>query len=65
MQESNQSSNDTMSKTLELQKAAHIAAGVDPAEVRIDRLKRAINVLENNSSEFCECDKYEFEKVQR
>ncbi len=60
MQESSQSSNDTMSKTLELQKAAHIAAGADPAEVRIDRLKRAINVLENNSNEFCEAMSEDF-----
>mgnify|MGYP003968635253 FL=1 len=60
MSESNLSSNDDMSNILELQKKAHIKAGAVSAKVRIDRLNRAISVLENNSSEFCEAMSEDF-----
>lgn len=60
MSESNLSSNDEMNNILELQKRAHIAAGAVSAKVRVDRLNRAISVLENNSSQFCEAMSEDF-----
>ena len=60
MSESNVSNNDEMNTILALQKKAHISAGAVPAKVRIDRLNRAISVLENNSSQFCEAMSEDF-----
>ncbi|MDG2276632.1 MAG: coniferyl aldehyde dehydrogenase [Pseudomonadales bacterium] len=54
------SSSDEMNNILELQKRAQLRAGAVSAQVRIDRLRRAIGVLESNSIQFCEAMSEDF-----
>ncbi len=51
---SNEPTQEEMQAILDRQKAAHIAAGEVSAEVRIDRIDRAINILKQNGDKLAD-----------
>ena len=45
---------ETMQEILHQQRQAQIKGGAVPAALRIDRLQRAVSVLERNADAFCD-----------
>lgn len=55
-----QSAIDEMQKVLDLQRKSYIAEGYVTPETRIDRIDRAINIIQKNGQRFCETMREDF-----